>query len=236
MLGGLERFHDIDVHASLSLLDLLQSDETRPLPCTGGAHEPNTNTGGVHEKDTGEALLGLLQSNETRPLPSTGGAHEPNTGGVHDPNTGGALQSNTGVALDCENNTGMALQPDRDTGVALGCGKNTGGLLQSDTGVALDCGAGIGRVSKSVLLERFRSVELIEPIQSFLDQAVMALPVGTITRSSAVGLQVRIYVCKYSHIYTNICTYIYIWWNRSSRFWIRRWWHFLLGRLCGQAL
>lgn len=30
-------------------------------------------------------------------------------------------------------------------------------------GVALDCGAGIGRVSSSVLLERFERVEVLEP-------------------------------------------------------------------------
>lgn len=50
----------------------------------------------------------------------------------------------------------------------------TKGLLQptiSRNGVALDVGAGVGRVSKNVLLKRFRLVDLLEPDQKFLEQA-----------------------------------------------------------------
>ena len=38
-------------------------------------------------------------------------------------------------------------------------------------GIALDCGAGIGRISQSVLLQRFQQVELVEPSPIFLEKA-----------------------------------------------------------------
>ena len=56
-------------------------------------------------------------------------------------------------------------------------------------GVALDCGAGIGRVSASVLLPRFEAVDLVEPVAAFAEQAVAALPPGGVRRTRAVGLQ-----------------------------------------------
>lgn len=59
----------------------------------------------------------------------------------------------------------------------------------SFNGVALDCGAGIGRVSRSVLLRRFELVDLVEPVAAFLEQARVELPAKRVRRSSAVGLQ-----------------------------------------------
>ncbi|XP_062844916.1 N-terminal Xaa-Pro-Lys N-methyltransferase 1 [Trichomycterus rosablanca] len=38
-------------------------------------------------------------------------------------------------------------------------------------GCALDCGAGIGRITKRLLLPLFRTVDLVDVTQSFLDQA-----------------------------------------------------------------
>ena len=35
----------------------------------------------------------------------------------------------------------------------------------------MDCGAGIGRVTKSVLLDRFEKIDLVEPSQVQLDKA-----------------------------------------------------------------
>ena len=42
-------------------------------------------------------------------------------------------------------------------------------------GRALDCGAGIGRVSKRVLLPLFSEVDLVEQNQAFLEKAKMYL-------------------------------------------------------------
>lgn len=38
-------------------------------------------------------------------------------------------------------------------------------------GRALDCGAGIGRVTKSVLLDRFEAIDLVEPSEVQLQEA-----------------------------------------------------------------
>ncbi|KAL3911895.1 MAG: hypothetical protein SGPRY_008524, partial [Prymnesium sp.] len=43
-------------------------------------------------------------------------------------------------------------------------------------GVALDCGAGIGRISASLLLNHFAGVELLEPVASFVAKAMESLP------------------------------------------------------------
>ncbi|KAI1882356.1 hypothetical protein AGOR_G00249840 [Albula goreensis] len=48
----------------------------------------------------------------------------------------------------------------------LGDGKGKTG-----TGCALDCGAGIGRISKRLLLPLFRTVDLVDVTQEFLDKA-----------------------------------------------------------------
>ena len=41
---------------------------------------------------------------------------------------------------------------------------------------ALDCGAGIGRVTKEILLPRFKHVDLLEPASVLLDQAKVEVP------------------------------------------------------------
>jgi len=56
-------------------------------------------------------------------------------------------------------------------------------------GVALDCGAGIGRVSASVLLERFSAVELVEYSASFLQTAREQLPAARVHALHAAPLQ-----------------------------------------------
>ena len=57
------------------------------------------------------------------------------------------------------------------------------------TGAALDCGAGIGRVSASVLLERFECAELLEPSRRFLQQARAALPAHRLRAAHEQPLQ-----------------------------------------------
>lgn len=42
---------------------------------------------------------------------------------------------------------------------------------KTGTGRALDCGAGIGRISKRLLLPLFRTVDLVDVTQEFLDKA-----------------------------------------------------------------
>ncbi|KAM4634483.1 N-terminal Xaa-Pro-Lys N-methyltransferase 1 [Polymixia lowei] len=42
---------------------------------------------------------------------------------------------------------------------------------KTDTGCALDCGAGIGRITKRLLLPLFRTVDLVDVTQEFLDEA-----------------------------------------------------------------
>ena len=66
-------------------------------------------------------------------------------------------------------------------------GGGGGGALPD--GVALDCGAGIGRVSRTVLLERFQSVELLEPSRAFLDRARQELPAGRVLAFHEAPLQ-----------------------------------------------
>lgn len=47
--------------------------------------------------------------------------------------------------------------------------KETEGKLSP--GCALDCGAGIGRISKRLLLPLFKTVDLVDVTQEFLDKA-----------------------------------------------------------------
>ena len=56
-------------------------------------------------------------------------------------------------------------------------------------GVALDCGAGIGRVSASVLLARFGHVELVEPAAHLLDAARAQLPAERLRACHLSSLQ-----------------------------------------------
>ncbi len=56
-------------------------------------------------------------------------------------------------------------------------------------GCALDCGAGIGRVSNSVLLQRFSSVELLEPSAAFLATAAKTLDASRVRASHQLALQ-----------------------------------------------
>lgn len=49
------------------------------------------------------------------------------------------------------------------------------GKGKTGTGFALDCGAGIGRITKRLLLPLFRTVDLVDVTQDFLDQAHMYL-------------------------------------------------------------
>ncbi|XP_061589218.1 N-terminal Xaa-Pro-Lys N-methyltransferase 1 [Cololabis saira] len=45
----------------------------------------------------------------------------------------------------------------------------------TDNGCALDCGAGIGRITKRLLLPLFRTVDLVDVTREFLDQARVSL-------------------------------------------------------------
>lgn len=45
------------------------------------------------------------------------------------------------------------------------------GQGKTSPGVALDCGAGIGRITKRLLLPLFRTVDLVDVTQEFLDKA-----------------------------------------------------------------
>ncbi|XP_062816009.1 N-terminal Xaa-Pro-Lys N-methyltransferase 1 [Anolis carolinensis] len=45
------------------------------------------------------------------------------------------------------------------------------GPTRTGTSLALDCGAGIGRISKRLLLPLFRAVDLVDVTEGFLDQA-----------------------------------------------------------------
>ncbi|KAL2100069.1 hypothetical protein ACEWY4_004463 [Coilia grayii] len=49
------------------------------------------------------------------------------------------------------------------------------GQGKTGTGFALDCGAGIGRISKRLLLPLFRTVDLVDVTQEFLDKAKVYL-------------------------------------------------------------
>lgn len=42
-------------------------------------------------------------------------------------------------------------------------------------GIALDCGAGIGRVTKHLLLSQFRTVDILEPSQTYIEKSVVFL-------------------------------------------------------------
>ena len=48
---------------------------------------------------------------------------------------------------------------------------NTFKHLMPSTGSALDCGAGIGRISKYVLIPEFTSVDLLEPSTTQINEA-----------------------------------------------------------------
>lgn len=59
---------------------------------------------------------------------------------------------------------------------------------QTGTSCALDCGAGIGRISKRLLLPLFTTVDLVDVTQEFLDQAKVYL--------GEEGRKVGNYICK----------------------------------------
>ncbi|XP_054284449.1 alpha N-terminal protein methyltransferase 1-like [Macrosteles quadrilineatus] len=40
-----------------------------------------------------------------------------------------------------------------------------------DHGTAVDCGAGIGRITKHLLMHHFKKVDLVEPVKPFIDEA-----------------------------------------------------------------
>lgn len=54
---------------------------------------------------------------------------------------------------------------------------------------ALDCGAGVGRVARDVLLQRFVTVDLVDQEPRFLDAARRALPPDRVGTFTAVPLQ-----------------------------------------------
>ncbi|XP_063065984.1 N-terminal Xaa-Pro-Lys N-methyltransferase 1 [Engraulis encrasicolus] len=58
-------------------------------------------------------------------------------------------------------------------------------------GVALDCGAGIGRITKRLLLPMFRTVDLVDVTQEFLDKAktYLAEDAKRVENYFCVGLQ-----------------------------------------------
>lgn len=51
-------------------------------------------------------------------------------------------------------------------------------LRQNRHLVALDCGAGVGRVTKNLLLKHFHEVDLVEPVSHFLESAREKLKVA----------------------------------------------------------
>lgn len=52
-----------------------------------------------------------------------------------------------------------------------------------------DCGAGIGRITKGMLSKHFAVVDLVEPVESFLNQARVNLGEGHQGRFLQVGLE-----------------------------------------------
>lgn len=80
-------------------------------------------------------------------------------------------------------------------------------LLSSEsapcTNVALDCGAGIGRITKYLLLPHFESVDVVEPDEKFINSikeyvGELASKLGTLYK---VGLQEFVPVRKYDVIW-----------------------------------
>lgn len=60
--------------------------------------------------------------------------------------------------------------PDADTSLSF-----AGAVLGGEVGRALDCGAGIGRVSRDVLTKLARTVDLVELIPKYVEQARLEL-------------------------------------------------------------
>ncbi|KAI5069928.1 hypothetical protein GOP47_0014271 [Adiantum capillus-veneris] len=60
--------------------------------------------------------------------------------------------------------------------------------------VALDCGAGVGRVTKNLLLRHFHEVDLVEPVSHFLEAAKDSLM--TVSPSSSVFGRAINFYCK----------------------------------------
>eukprot|EP00386_Alphamonas_edax_P002653 GDKI01008026.1.p1 GENE.GDKI01008026.1~~GDKI01008026.1.p1 ORF type:complete len:282 (+),score=83.03 GDKI01008026.1:20-865(+) len=54
---------------------------------------------------------------------------------------------------------------------------------------AMDCGAGIGRVSKGCLLQKFQKVDLVEPCEKYLEKAKEDLPSDRAIEFICQGLQ-----------------------------------------------
>ena len=68
---------------------------------------------------------------------------------------------------------------------------------------AIDCGAGIGRITKQTLLQRFAHVDLLEPASSLIAEAQRQLP--TVRRFYQEGLQEFEFETKYDCIWVQWC-------------------------------
>ena len=55
--------------------------------------------------------------------------------------------------------------------ILISCTGRQEGEGKTGTSCALDCGAGIGRITKRLLLPLFQTVDLVDVTQEFLDQA-----------------------------------------------------------------
>jgi protein N-terminal methyltransferase len=61
--------------------------------------------------------------------------------------------------------------------------------LEHGTGCALDCGAGIGRISKELLLPIFKTVDLVEQNPLYVAKAKELIPDKRLENFYTVGLQ-----------------------------------------------
>ena len=68
---------------------------------------------------------------------------------------------------------------------------------------AVDFGAGIGRVSKTVLMPKFKEVDLVEPSQVQIDQARLDLPQAHSFHTC--GMQDFVYERKYDCVWIQWC-------------------------------
>lgn len=67
------------------------------------------------------------------------------------------------------------------------CGERPPSFLDAD------CGAGVGRITKNLLLKHFNEVDLLEPARHFLDAARVSLSTTTETASTSGKRAVNFY-------------------------------------------
>ena len=65
----------------------------------------------------------------------------------------------------------------------------------------VDCGAGVGRVAELCLSDFFKSIDLVDPVSDFLDEAEKKLKNSVEIRKITLGIQDWIPDCKYDLIW-----------------------------------